>query len=400
MIYSRRINEEINRHLETDEISIIIGARQSGKTTVLLSVEEAQRKAGVQTFFLNLDDPEYLHLLNKSPKQLFSIFHIDMKQRALLFIDEIQYLENPSMFLKYFYDEYKGRIKIIASGSSAFYIDRSFTDSLVGRKKIFMLRTLSFREFLLFRDEATLAAKDMKSLSLSELDRIKPLYNEYIIFGGYPKVVLSPYREKPEILRDLAYSYIKKDILEAGVRQEETFYRLFKILASQTGGLVNVQEFSETLGVSRTALDNYIYTMRKSFHVVQINPFFTNVRKEITKMPKMYFADLGLRNFFKNDFRPLSERDDKGQLLENAVFRALWEGRDADQIRFWRTADKKEIDFVVDELNAYEVKFKRTRVNKTSYRLFHEAYPEIGFSFISLEDGREPSIRPWELEQK
>ena len=104
MIYNRRINEDINRHLETDEISIIIGARQSGKTTVLHSFEKAQRKAGVQTFFLNLDDPEYLHLLNKSPKQLFSIFPIDMKQRALMFIDEIQYLENPSMFLKYFYD--------------------------------------------------------------------------------------------------------------------------------------------------------------------------------------------------------------------------------------------------------------------------------------------------------
>ena len=349
----RDLTAKIEQNLPRDEVALVIGARQAGKTTVLHQVEEIIKKQNHPSHFLNLEDPDYLTLLNQSPKNLFKIFPLDLAHKTFLFIDEIQYLDDPSNFLKYFYDEYKGKIKIIASGSSAFYLDKKFQDSLAGRKKIFNLLTLSFREFLRFKNEVLLSQKDFRNLSLSEREKVSLYFQEYLTFGGYPRVVLASLEEKEEILRELAYSYIKKDIYEANIRQDEVFYKLFSLLASQIGNLVNSSELATTLGISKTAVDNYLYVMQKSFHLRLVPPFSKNLRKELTKMPKVYFFDLGLRNFFVKNFKAYLEREDKGPLLENALFRQLIETYDLEEIRFWRTTQKQEVDFVVGEQLAF-----------------------------------------------
>jgi len=378
----RDLTLKIKKYLKKDEILLIIGARQVGKTTLLHQVEEILNKENETVYFLDLEDPDYLTLLNKSPKNLFKIFPFDLKRKSFLLIDEIQYLDNPSNFLKYFYDQYKEKIKLIASGSSAFYLDKKFKDSLAGRKRIFYLFTLSFREFLRFKNEEELSKKDFSNLTLSEKEKIEFYYQEYLTFGGYPRVVLFPFEEKEEILKDIVYSYIKKDIYEANIRSDEIFYKLFKILASQVGNLVNSSELAATLGISKTAVDNYLYVMQKSFHIRLISPFHKNLRKELTKMPKVYFLDLGLRNFLVKNFKSFSEREDKGQLLENALFRQLIEKYDFEEIKFWRTVNKQEIDFIVDEKEAFEVKAKP--IKKRGYKLFLETYPYLKFSFVSF----------------
>ena len=378
----RDLTLKIKKYLKKDEILLIIGARQVGKTTLLHQVEEILNKENEIVYFLDLEDPDYLTLLNKSPKNLFKIFPFDLKRKSFLLIDEIQYLDNPSNFLKYFYDQYKEKIKLIASGSSAFYLDKKFKDSLAGRKRIFYLFTLSFREFLRFKNEEELSKKDFSNLTLSEKEKIEFYYQEYLIFGGYPRVVLSPLEEKEEVLKDIVYSYIKKDIYDANIRSDEIFYKLFKILASQIGNLVNSSELATTLGISKTAVDNYLYVMQKSFHIRLISPFHKNLRKELTKMPKVYFLDLGLRNFLVKNFKSFNQREDKGQLLENALFRQLIEKYDFEEIKFWRTVNKQEIDFVVDEKEAFEVKVKP--IKKKSYKLFLETYPYLKFSFVSF----------------
>lgn len=380
----RDLTIKIKKYLERDEVLLIVGARQAGKTTVLHQIEDILKRQNQISYFLDLEDPDYLSLLNQSPKNLFKIFPFDLKEKIFVLIDEIQYLDNPSNFLKYFYDQYRNKIKIIASGSSAFYLDKKFKDSLVGRKKIFYLFTLSFREFLRFKQENKLAQKDFKDLALSEKEKVIFYYQEYITYGGYPKVVLSPLEEKEEVLRDIAYSYIKKDIFEANIRQDEVFYKLFKILASQIGSLVNSSELASTIGVSKTAVDNYLYVMQKSFHVRLIKPFFKNLRKELTRMPRLYFFDLGLRNFLVKNFKPFIEREDKGLLLENALFRQLIEKYDFEEIRFWRTIQKNEVDFVIDEKSAFEVKVQPRRFKRSKYKTFLENYPHIDFSIVSF----------------
>ena len=349
----RDVTIQVNKYLENNDILLFIGARQAGKTTILKQIKSSLEKTNKTIHFLNLEDPDYLDLLNKSPKNLFKIFTIDLNKKTFLIIDEIQYLDNPTNFLKYFWDEYKEKIKIIASGSSAFYMDKKFKDSLVGRKKIFNVRTLSFKEFLRFKNENELSQKDFNKISLSEKEKIIIYYHEYLIYGGYPHVVLSPVNEKEEILRDIAYSYIKKDIHEANIKQDEIFYKLFKTLASQIGGLINASEIANTLDVSKTSIDNYLYIMQKSFHINLIKPFFKNIRKELTKMPKIYFSDSGLRNFFVSNFKSLELREDKGGLLENAVFRQLIEKHPKNEIKFWRTTSQNEIDFIVEEKKSF-----------------------------------------------
>lgn len=381
----RDITIKAQKYLETDEILLFAGARQAGKTTILKQIESRLREQNQKTYFLNLEDPEYLDLLNISPKNLFKIFSFDLNQKNFIFLDEIQYLKNPSNFLKYFYDEYGGRIKIFASGSSAFYIDQKFKDSLAGRKKIFNVLTLSFREFLKFKKEDDLAQKDFRAVSLSEKEKITLYYREFMIFGGYPRVVLAPLEEKAEILRDLAYSYIKKDVLEAGVKQEEVFYKLFKILASQTGNLVNTSELANTLDVSKTSIDNYLHIMQKSFHIKLVRPFFKNIRKELTKMPKVYFCDLGLRSFFVDNFKPFVTRDDKGIILENAVFRQLLEKYDDSEIKFWRTANQNEVDFILKDSEAIEVKINPEQFKVKHYKVFLENYRNIKLLVASID---------------
>lgn len=386
MSITRNITIKAQKYLKNDDILLFIGPRQTGKTTILRQIEDILKKDNAVVYFLNLEDVEYLELLNKTPKNIFKIFSMDLSKKNFVFIDEVQYLANPSNFLKYLYDEYKGKIKLLVSGSSAFYIDKKFKDSLAGRKKIFEVPTLSFREFLHFKGEADLSQKNFEKLSLSEREKIELHYRQYLVYGGYPRVVLAANEEKTEILREIAYSYIKKDIYEANIRQDEVFYKLFKILASQIGNLVNASELALTLGVSKTAIDNFLYVMQKSFHIELVRPFFKNKRKELTKMPKVYFSDLGLRNFFADNFKPFETRDDRGALLENAAMRQLAEKYGKDKIKFWRTTiGKHEIDFIADEKEAFEAKIDPAKIKKKNYKKFLESYPNINLSIISLD---------------
>ena len=382
----RDIALKAKKYLKSDEILFFIGARQVGKTTILKQIKEyLEINSKTAVYYLNLEDYEYLDLLNKTPKNIFKIFPIDKNKRNYVFVDEIQYLKNPSNFLKYLFDEYQGIIKLIVSGSSAFYLDKKFKDSLAGRKKIFYVPTLSFREFLRFKKENNLSKKDFKKLGLTEKEKISAYYGEFMVYGGYPRVVLGRQENKEDILREIAFSYIKKDIYESGIKQEEIFYKLFRILASQTGGLLNALELSNTLGVSKTAIDNYLYVMRKSFHIAFLNPFFKNTRKELTKMPKIYFYDLGLRNFFANNLKQFKKRDDNGALLENAVFRQLRSLFEKDQLKFWRTAQKNEVDFILNEEEAFEVKVNMSNFKKSKYKKFFELYPDMDLSIISID---------------
>lgn len=398
----RNVTVKAQKYLKNDDILLFIGPRQAGKTTILRQLEDTLKKDNAAVHFLNLEDIEYLELLNKTPKNIFKIFPIDFSKRSFVFIDEVQYLANPSNFLKYLYDEYKGRIKLLVSGSSAFYIDKKFKDSLVGRKKIFDVPTLSFREFLRFKGEDDLSRKNFENLSLSEKEKTETHYRQYLVYGGYPRVVLAANEEKTEILREVAYSYIKKDIYEANIRQDEVFYKLFKILASQIGNLVNASELALTLGVSKTAIDNFLYVMQKSFHIELIRPFFKNRRKELTKMPKVYFSDLGLRNFFADNFKPFETRNDQGVLLENAAMRQLAEKYGKEKIKFWRTIGKHEIDFIADEKEAFEVKINPAKIKKKNYKKFLESYPNINLSIISLdvqveEAGKYKILEAWQI---
>jgi len=386
MLFNREIFNRIKKVIERDEFIILVGARQTGKTSLLLLIKEFYEKKGVEASYFNLENPEYLKSFNDQPFNIFDLLPKRLTKQIVL-IDEIQYLANPSNFLKLLYDERREKIKIIATGSSSFYIDRKFKDSLAGRKFIFNVYPLNFGEFLRFNGEAEMAEeKSAKRLTAYYQGKLLKLWEQYVIYGGYPKVALAKEEELKRILiEDIGSSYIKKDALEAGIKNTEKYYALIKILAGQTGQLMNSQELANTLNLAHKTVEEYLYIMARSYQLAFIRPFYKNLRKELTKMPKAYFYDLGLRNFFLNDYRALDKRLDKGAYLENLVFTEfLKRGDDLDSIKYWRTQDKKEVDFIVGR-EAYEIKYNAKR-KISDYKMFIKQYPEIKFSMISRED--------------
>jgi predicted AAA+ superfamily ATPase len=386
----------LKKHLPDKRHSIITGARQVGKTTVVKQLAQYIKNQQKKVYYLTFEDPEILAAINTHPEKIFNYtFHPDElknKERLYIIIDEIQYAANPTNFLKLLYDKYETKLKIIATGSSAFYIDRNFKDSLAGRKKIFELYTLSFTEFLQFKranellDEYKQMQKRLTYKSLKE-NQIKLLFDEYLTFGGYPSVVLeNNITYKKELLAELANSYMKKDVLEANVREPLKFFNLVKLLSYQTAQLVNQHELSNTLKTAVGTIDNYLYLLRKCFHIHLLTPKHGNIRKELTKMPKIYFNDLGLRNYVCNNFEKLEFRHDKGELIENYAFIRLRDLYGLDVLHFWRTADGNEVDFVIEEKmnsgKAYEVKFSELGFKPTKYKKFIEGYPQFALKAL------------------
>ena len=387
----RKKHTIISNHISKREFTILIGARQIGKSTLLKQLFEELKQNGEAVFFLNLDRKDILEELNQNPENLLKMCPLQSDKKIIVFIDEIQYLDDATNFLKLLFDEYSTQLKIVATGSSAFYIDRQFNDSLVGRKKIFQMGTLDFEEFLLFKNRADLVNEisqfksKKKSKSIQE-NLLWAYMDEFINYGGYPAVVLEEnVEDKIELLREIRDSYIKRDVLESGITDETKFYRMLMLLASQTGNLLNVNEISNTLRISNATVENYLYVLQKCFHITLLKPFYANLRKELTKMPKVYINDLGLRNVLINYFSPLEQRADKGAVLENFSFRLLSERFEEDQIKYWRTADGNEVDFVIETSYlkgfAVEIKFSEQEAKTSKYNKFIQNYPDFPLEF-------------------
>jgi uncharacterized protein len=403
MYLKRKIEEKIRKHIGRKEYTIITGARQTGKTTLLQELYSQIKNENKKVFYVSFETREVLQQINENPENIFRYAlrpgqphnNHESTPPVYIFIDEIQYADEPSNFLKYLYDKYLGNLKIVATGSSAFYLDSSFDDSLAGRKRLFTMQTLSFDEFLAFNNLEHLR-QEVEFLSLqkdyisAQKNELMDAFNEYLIFGGYPAVVLEKDKsEKIALLKDIRDSFLKRDVDEAGIINQDAFYKLFTLLAGQTGSLLNKSELSGTIGIDNKTIDNYLMVLRKCFHIELVKPFSTNLRKELTKMPKVFLYDNGMRNAMLNRFTAFHDREDKGELLENYVFRRFAEIHEPENIRYWRTTDNKEIDFIISidfrSGWAYEVKMDCKLRKRAGIFTFRELYPEFKFEMLTYE---------------
>lgn len=386
----RELLAEVIDFLDEENIILLTGARQTGKTSLLYLLIKHLWNSGFppsQIVYFDLENIHDFTLLNDLKD--FNIFiellkkkGVDSAERAYVFIDEIQHLSNPSSFLKYLHDHYKPKLKFIVTGSSSLEIKKKFTDRLTGRVYNFLVKPLNFREFLRFKNENelyTLLEAFRFSVWLSEtrpenkiikIDRtqkrkLDDLTGEYLIFGGYPAVTL---KKKPRIRqRDLQenYSlYVRRDIRDLGEIADITGYnRLVSLLALQIGNLVKEQELALSSGLSRPTVKKYLFLLENTYILKLVPPFFTNKRKEIVKTPKIFFEDIGIRNAVLNNFSALNQRTDSGAILENFVFNQLSkQEKQPDNIRIWRTQNRNEVDFIwqknINEPYPIEVKFK------------------------------------------
>jgi len=219
MLYKRKIQEKIDNWLLKDEIIVLNGPRQVGKTSLLklLQTELKHKKIKEESiFYLNLEELEVLDELNNSPKNILNYIKVKNK-KSYFFIDEIQYLDNPSNFLKYIYDEHRDKIKLIVTGSSSLELKAKLQDSLVGRKVSFRINPLCFEEFLRFKQVNIFDYYHLQKIPSVIQTQFKKYLNEYLLFGGMPKIVLTPKSEdKKMLLKNYVNDYINKDIRYIG----------------------------------------------------------------------------------------------------------------------------------------------------------------------------------------
>ncbi len=380
----RKIFESLKNHLEKQEISLIVGPRQAGKTTIMLLLKDYLDKIGRKTLFLNLDS-EADRPFFSSQQSLLARLSLEFgKETGTVFIDEIQRKEDAGLFLKGIYDS---RIphKFVVSGSGSVELKEKIHESLAGRKLLFHLNTLSFEEFLDFKTTYKYSGRLDEFCELEKSGLLEPLFDEYIKFGGYPRVVLSETsEEKGRIIDEIYSSYLIKDIsylLKA--EKMDALRELFRVLSSQIGQLINYSELSSVIGVSQETLKNYIYYAEKTFVMERISPFYRNARKEIVKSPCAYFTDIGLRNYCAGDFgRGIGTSMGNGFIFQNFVYLLLkgFLKNANDKISFWRTKEKAEVDFVIDKADGgllpVEVKFAKMGDAKVtrSLRSFIERY--------------------------
>lgn len=386
-VIKRRIYPDLKDHLGKEEMSIIIGPRQAGKTTLMNILREELNIQGERTLYFNLDvegDRKYF----TSQRNFITKIELDIgKGKGYVFIDEIQRKENAGLYLKGIYDM-KLPYKFIISGSGGVELKEKIKESMVGRKRMFHLSTVSFEEFVNFKTNYRYEDK-LQAFFEIESDKTKSLFEEYMRFGGYPRVILEEtVSGKSKVIGEIYEGYIEKDIgYLLGVENIEAFSSLVKIMASQIGSLVNMHELSSTLGISIITVKNYLWYLEHTYILQKVTPFFTNIRKEITKSPLFYFSDLGFRNFALGIFgQDTINIQDKGFLFENFVFNILKDHIEAPaKIHHWRTKDKAEVDFVVNagrEVIPIEAKYRELKSPQTtrSFQSFLSKYhPSIAY---------------------
>lgn len=378
MYYSRQIFPKLFNELNNKEIVILTGSRQVGKTVLLRMLEEEVKKTKEKTIFLDLDLAENLESFSTLANFIgfLKISGIDPQDRAVVFIDEFQHSPTATAVLKNLSDHYSN-LKIFASGSSSTEINKSLKETLTGRKIVCKIHPLSLEEFLEFKGEKKYLnfIKNWTpeiNLGEAETDNFLKLLEEFLIFGGYPRVALqNTYEEKISRLKEVYESYIKKDI--KGIIKTDnilSYNKLIEILAVNNGKLLNINKIAVQTGFSRGEIEKYLFLLNETFVIQSINPFFSNKLKEITKMPKIYFEDTGLRNLAINNFNNLAKREDNGILLENFVASeisklnlTIWD------LKFWRTKMQSEVDFIFQKNNIVypiEVKFQKLKACKDS----------------------------------
>jgi len=347
MIKPRLIFNEIKQYFDSPEAIIITGMRRTGKTTLLKLIFE--KIPSKNKLFLDLENPlnrKYFEEENyEKIKVSFEMLGLDFSHKPFIFLDEIQFVKNLPSVGKYFIDHYE--VKFFLTGSASFYLKNLFTESLAGRKYIFQLFPLTFSEFLLFKESSLKIPSDISGITKANHEAISPLYDEYILYGGFPGVVLKTnIEEKKRALEEIFTSFFQQEILQLGdFRKNEVIRDLILLLIQRLGSKVDIQKISKELGIGRPTLYDYIAFLEGTFFIKTLRPFTKGKDSEIRKMPKVYICDSGLSNYLANI--------DTGLLFENSVFQNL---RQKGELNYFQKKRGSEIDFILNKEIAYEVK--------------------------------------------
>ncbi|MEK7127354.1 MAG: ATP-binding protein [Patescibacteria group bacterium] len=360
--------------VNTNKGLVIYGPRQVGKTTL---INDLLNEFKWNTLILNGDQRgSWWELLTS--RELSKLTLLTSGYDAV-FIDEAQRIPEIGLSLKILLDNFP-KLKIIVTGSSSLDLASKISEPLTGR-------IYSYKLF---------------PISCGELREIKTPYEmetqieERLIYGSYPEIFsLDGILAKTKYLQNLVDTYLYKDLLEFGdIRNSSKIHDLLKLLAFQVGNQVSLNELGNSLELSRITVGRYIDLLEKSFIIFRLSGFSRNLRKEVTKMDKIYFYDTGVRNAIIGNLNTLNSRDDAGKLWENFLITERMKKLQYEQkifsLYFWRLSSGAEIDLIEEtegELHGFEFKYgKRIVKTPNSWTI---GYPNATATLVNQDNWQE-----------
>ena len=384
-MFTRDIYIKLLEHSKKKQVTVITGMRRVGKSTAVKYV--LQHLEHRNYIYLDCERIEIRVLFNgtnyEAIKDELNVMGIDFEKPCLIALDEIQLVENLPSLIKYLYDTYG--TKFIVTGSSSYYMKNQFSESLAGRKRVFEMYPLSFKEFLEFKNqgETNYTKYAWQTFSKAFYNKFKDAYKEYIQFGGFPEVVLETNEnDKIALLKDIINSYIEMDVkLLADYSISEDLYKLVKLLASRTGNKIDYTKISSVTGINRQKISTYIQLLEHTYLIYQATPFTKNIDKEISQQTKLYFADTGLLNVLAG------QQLSSGQVFENAIAIQL---KNQGTIQYHQKKTGQEIDFILNEEIAIEVKETpipqdKSTLEKRALAIGIDKYHLIGRNYSASE---------------
>jgi len=323
---------DLKKYLKTQEIMLILGTRRSGKSTLLYQLIDFLKTSPKQILFINLDEPLFQSKAD-NPTFLNKIIddYINQNKESnqfYIFIDEVQNYEYWIQTIKTFYDINKN-IKFILTGSTSALLKNTASTRLSGRYFTSTIFPLSFKEFL-----------DFKNLNNLSLIQKQHAVNQYLQYGGFPRVVL----EKDEILKqDILKNYFQtiylKDIIFTNkIRNNKEVFDLLYYVLSNIGVPFSYKNIAKILDISPDTVIEYLSYAEQAYLIFQISKYDSSVKKQLLNHKKIYCIDTGLVNSVSFKFS-----ENRGRLLENLVFASLI----ANKKEVFYHKENNECDFLI-----------------------------------------------------
>lgn len=337
---------------------ILIGARQVGKSTLFDAIS---RSLDEKPLHLNCDNPEVRQLLTDISTTDLNLL---VAKHKVVMIDEAQRVDDIGLVIKRLVDN-KPDLQVLATGSSSLNLRSKINEPLTGRKFEFEMFPISTEELL-------------KTYGLIDT---KGLLDFRLVYGSYPEI-LTDRDNARELLISLSDSYLYKDILELdSVRKPDLLRKILYALALQIGSEVSYNEVARTVGSDTKTVERYVDLLEKCFVLYRLNGLSRNLRNELKKNKKIYFYDTGIRNAIINNFLPVANRENMGDLWENFFImeRIKFNAYHRRHVNyyFWRTLSQQEIDFVEEadgKFTIFEMKWNPKLKNVKFPKAFLESY--------------------------
>ena len=392
----RALFNDLKGYLDKKEALVITGMRQVGKTTLMRQLYDyVEVKEKLWFDFENpldvkiFEDIDY----NNIYKRLADLAGAGRKEKLFVFIDEIQIFPEITKIIKYLIDHYQ--VKFVVTGSSNYYLKNLFPESLSGRKFLFQLDPLSFREYLYFQDR--ISSDEISGLKLPAAiggstvfshKKFETDYNDYLQYGGFPAAVLEKDKEiKKQILKNIFASFFEKDLkILSDYKDIQELRDLLLLLVPRVGSLLDVTRIASELRVSRPKIYNYLEFLQGAFIIKLLPRYAKGIDRSVAGGKKVYFSDTGLLRMIGNV--------NDSQLFENGAVNQMSK---YGKVSFYNKRNTEEIDLILENKIAFEIKLKGVssdyaRLKKIASKLkISDAYV-ISKEFIDKEGFISPTV--------